>query len=229
MSGSTPSATLTGMTQRTVVVEPNGEHAEIDTALARDAIAGLLGADPDVRRRIAELVELEPERFAPPVLFALSEVLLDQGRPTEAAFWFYAAQVRARFDANRCTDGTAGAAVGALTERFGGPINRFAFTDPQRLRRTVVRAVLWDRRTPHAYDHRWIALHGMGAFTGATGPLSVPVAEWDTLARRTRAEYLAGLREALRALPRHGNSRRRPSTTRSKGSRSGCGGGGPHP
>jgi hypothetical protein len=189
------------MTHKTVVVEPTGEHAEVDTQLALDAIAGLLDADRGVRRRTAELVELEPERFAPPVLFALSEVLLERGRPAEAAFWFYAAQVRSRFDANRCTDPTAGSAVGVLTERFGGPINRFAFTDPDRLRRTVVRAVLWDRRTPYGYDHRWIALHGMGAFTGADGPLAAPAAEWEAIARRTRAEYLAGLRTALRSLP----------------------------
>ncbi|WP_433504355.1 hypothetical protein ACQP04_32915 [Pseudonocardia halophobica] len=186
---------------RTVVVEPTGEHATIDTALARDAIAGLLDADPDVRRRVAELVELEPERVAPPVLYALSEVLLDQGRPADAAFWFYAGQVRARFDARRCTDATAAAAVDALDERFGGPINRFAFTDPERLRRTVIRAVAWDRRTPHAYDHRWIALHGMGAYLGSDGPLSVPEGEWEALAARTRAEYLEGLRTALRTIP----------------------------
>ncbi|MCE0762662.1 hypothetical protein LWC35_07030 [Pseudonocardia kujensis] len=186
---------------RTVVVEPTGEHATIDTALARDAIAGLLDTDPDVRRQVAELVQLEPERLAPPVLYALSEVLLDRGRPADAAFWFHAGQVRARFDARRCTDPTAAAAVEALDERFGGPVNRFAFTDPERLRRTVVRAVAWDRRTPHHYDHRWIALHGMSAYLGSAGPLSVPEEEWDALAARTRADYLAGLRIALRSVP----------------------------
>jgi len=203
MSGSASSGEASGMTQKTVVAELVGEHAEIDTQLACDAIAGLSDTDEGVRRRTAELVALEPERFAPPVLFALSEVLLDQGRPGDAAFWFYAAQVRARFDANRCTDPTAGSAVGALTERFGRPIDRFAFTDPERLRRTVTRAVWWDRRTPHRYDHRWIALHGTGAFTGAAGPLSPPRREWGPIARRTRAEYLTGLRTALRSLPHH--------------------------
>jgi hypothetical protein len=190
-----------GIPGRTVVVEPTGEHATIDTALARDAIAGLLDADPEVRRRVAELVELEPERVAPPVLYALSEVLLDQGRPADAAFWFYAGQLRARFDARRCTDPTAAAAVDALNERFGGPIDRFAFTDPDRLRRTVIRAVAWDRRTPRHYDHRWIALHGMSAYLGSDGPLSVPAEEWEALAARTRAEYLEGLRTALRNIP----------------------------
>ena len=189
------------MTQKTVVVEPTGEHAEIDTQLDRDAIAGLFDADPEVRRRTADLVELEPERFSPPVLFALTEVLLDQGRPAEALFWFYAAQIRAHFDAGRCTDQTAGSAVGVLLQRFGDPIHRFAFTDPERLRRTVVRAVLWDRRTPYRYDHRWIALHGMGAFTGADGALSTPVEEWTALARRNRADFLAGLRRTLRSIP----------------------------
>ncbi|MFR9806171.1 hypothetical protein ACL02T_28365 [Pseudonocardia sp. RS010] len=187
-----------GMPGRTVVVEPIGEYATIDTALARDAVAGLLDADPEVRRRVAELVQLEPERAAPPVLYALSEVLLDRGRPADAAFWFTAGQVRARFDARRCTDPTAAAAVDALNERFGGPVHRVACTDPERLRRTVIRAVAWDRRTPHDYDHRWIALHGMRAHLGADGPLSVPAKDWDALAARTRAEYLTALRTALR-------------------------------
>ena len=62
---------------------------------------------------------------------------------------------------------------------------------------TVERAVAWDRATPHEYDHRWINLHGMGAFTGGDGPLSRPATEWDAIAERTREEYLEGLREVL--------------------------------
>jgi hypothetical protein len=186
----------------TVVVEPTGEHATIDTEPARAALAGLLDEDPDVRRRTAEVVLTEPERCAPPVLVALSEVLLELGRPADATFWFYAGQLRARYDANRCTDPTAGAAVGALRERFGMPINRFAFTDPVRLRRTVIRVAAWDRRTAHCYDHRWIALHGMSAFTGSDQPLSIPTQEWERVATRTRATWLRDFREVLRTLPR---------------------------
>lgn len=180
---------------------PVGEHATIDTAAARQTLTALLGPDARARRRAVAAVSAAPERQAPPVLYALSAALVDLGRPAEASFWFYAAQVRARFDANRCADPSAGAAVTALNERFGAQVNRFAFTDLDRLRRTVVRAVAWDRSAPHHYDHRWIALHGMWAFTGADGPLSRPAAEWDAVAARTRAEYLTSFRALLRSVP----------------------------
>jgi hypothetical protein len=64
----------------------------------------------------------------------------------------------------------------------------------------VERVVEWDRATPHDYDHRWINLHGMGAFTGATA-LSRPAAQWPAIAEETRGGYLRGLEEALRGMP----------------------------
>lgn len=60
----------------------------------------------------------------------------------------------------------------------------------------VERVVTGDRATPHDYDHRWVALHGMGASAGAA-PLARPAAEWPAIAERTRAEYLRGLDQVL--------------------------------
>ncbi|MCW0215702.1 MAG: hypothetical protein OJJ54_20285 [Pseudonocardia sp.] len=186
---------------RTIVVEPAGEYAEIDTSVERALTAALLGADDGTRHGAVAAAEAAPERYAPPVLYALSAALVHLGRPDDAAFRFFCGQVRARFDANRCTDRSAGSAVAVLNERFGPAVTAHAFADPVALRRTVLRAVAWDRTAPHLYDHRWIALHGMGAFTGAPGDVALPPHEWDAAAARTRVTYLAELRAVLRSLP----------------------------
>lgn len=188
---------MTG-SSRTIVVDPPGELREVDTGPALRAIERLAGGGRGARAALDDVLSA-PHRVLPPVLYAASEVLTAQRRPAEAAVWFYAAQLRARYDANRCTDPSAAAALGLLRDRYGEPVNRWAFADPRRVRRAAVTAVAWDRGAPHDYDHRWIALHGMRAFLPGDGsPVSVPEREWPALAARIRAEYLAGLREVLR-------------------------------
>ncbi|MET0188150.1 MAG: hypothetical protein ABW212_04070 [Pseudonocardia sediminis] len=182
------------MVGHTVHVEPSGELAAVDTSEAARLMPMLLGGDTGA----LDAVLARPQRQMPPVLFAAAALLHARGSHAEGAAWFYAAQVRARFDANRCTDPTAAGALDVLRERFGEPINRWAFTGRDRVRRAAITGVAWDRRAPHDYDHRWIALHGMGAFGPQRGPVSVPAAQWPALAARTRAEYLTGLREAVR-------------------------------
>ncbi|MBC3189617.1 hypothetical protein H7X46_00860 [Pseudonocardia sp. C8] len=182
----------------TVVVAPQGELAEVDTSAAITLMRRLLDRSPAVRSAARAGVLAAPHRALPPVLYALSENLVAAGEPAEAAAWFHAGQLRARFDAARCTDPTAAAAVGALRERFGGPVHHWTSGDPARLRQAVVRAAAWDRAAGHDYDHRWIALHGMGAFTGPGTGVSIPERDWPATATRVRAEYLAGLRALLR-------------------------------
>lgn len=183
---------------RTVVVEPRGELATVDTSAATATVRRLLDRSPATRAAARAAVLAAPHRQMPPVLFALSENLLAEGDHAGAAAWFYAGQLRARFDSVRCTDPTAAAAVGVLRERFGEPVNRWAFADPARVRRAAISAAAWDRAHPHDYDHRWIALHGMGAFTGDGDGVSTPADGWPAAAATVRAEYLAGLRGVLR-------------------------------
>jgi hypothetical protein len=86
--------------------------------------------------------------------------LLRLGRPDAAAHRFCCGQVRARFDANRCTDRTVGSAVAVLNERFGPPITDHVSADLRLLRRIVIRAVAWDRAAPPAeIEERWCSSH----------------------------------------------------------------------
>ncbi len=190
----------------TKTVTPQGEFAQIDTRRVNETIKVLTqGSAKDKRAAIAR-IKARPEDYAPPVFYALSNVLFADGDKDEAAFWFYAGQLRARVDANICADASARQAVGLLNRHYGTPINRYAFQDMSKLETLIAEVVAWERRTPYHYDRRWINLHGMAAMmSGLGGPsegesqaaLSYPEGQWSEIAEKTRADYLDDFREAV--------------------------------
>lgn len=195
----------------TVVVAPTDAHQGIDTRLMNATVRTLRAGSTTQRQKTIARVQEQPQRYAPPVFYALAQALFQQGDREDSLFWFYAGQLRARFDANRCADVSARAAVGALNEEYGPPINRYAFRNLAQLEELIPKVVAWDRRTPHDYDHRWINLHGMGALTGGDGEtraLSLPQEQWQAIAERTRDDYLRGFREAMAQAKQVGSEER---------------------
>ncbi len=184
----------------------SGRTARIDVALANETVKILAeGRDGDKELKIKE-VQAAPEKYPPPVFYALSAAFFQKGKKDDAAFWFYAGQVRARFDANRCADETARQAVAVLNEAYGPAINEYTFKNLDKLEAMIPKVIAWDRKTPHKYDHHWINLHGMGAVLkglgdsdvkGQTSPLSLPEDQWEKIAEETRTDYLKGFRDAL--------------------------------
>lgn len=194
---------VSGFPQEQHAVAPRGEYAKIDVQLANQAIAALQGGSDAERARAIEAVLAAPQRYAPAVFYVLSQALFAQDRKDDAAFWFYAGQLRARYDANRCADVSARQAVAVLNQEYGTPINKYMFKDFAKLEALIPKVVDWDRKTPHDYDHRWINLHGMAAMiesldstAGKPQPLSLPRAQWNAIAEKTRTEYVAGFRQA---------------------------------
>jgi hypothetical protein len=186
------------------VVAPRGEYAQIDVRLANETIAALSSGTETERSQAIQAVEAAPQKYAPPVFYVLSNALFAQGRKEDAAFWFYAGQLRGRFDANRCADVSARQAIAVLNDQFGPTINQYMFKDTAKLEALIPKVVEWDRKTAHEYDHRWINLHGMTAMIesldspdGKPKALSLPRAQWDAIAEKTRADYLKGLSDAV--------------------------------
>ena len=140
---------------QTIVVPPTGEYATIDNKPSMAAISALGGADAKARQREIDAVLAHPDAFNPAVLYALSEALFKTGKKDEGTFWFYAAQLRARFDANRTTDETAREGVGIFNQRYGPAINQYAFTDLPKLEALVPRVVAWDRNCPQHIPQRY--------------------------------------------------------------------------
>ena len=189
-----------------VPVEPTGIYKTIDVRLANDTVKALREFKGEKRLQVMNAVIDKPEDFAPPVLYFLSSILFEQGKKDEAVFWFYAGQLRGRIDATICVDKSARAAIGALNQKFGSPINQYSFKNISLLTNTVEQVLAWEEKTPCHYDRRWINLHGMAAMTGDTNaPLSAPKEQWEAIRKQTRDEYRAGFHEALAEL-----SKRKP-------------------
>jgi hypothetical protein len=189
-----------------VPLDPQGEYALIDMRAVHATIQTLKAGTAATEAMIESIIS-SPDKHPPAVFYLLSHALFQRDRKDEAAFWFYAGQLRARFDACRCTDETASQAVDSLNELFGPQINEQCFKDIPKLEQLIPQVVEWDRRVAHNYDHRWINLHGMvavnaGLGTARNSPLSVPQEEWPVLAETNRSAYLSGFQEVLKELPR---------------------------
>ena len=143
-----------------------------------------------------------PNSFSPPVLYSLSNYLFKKGEKYKAAFWFYTGQLRARYDANRCADKTAGQAVSVLNENFGYQINEYGFADLSNLEKIVGEVVEFVKNNKELYDNQWINLHGMGAFLNDDKPLSKPESEWNAIKTQTIEDYYTGFKEAVESMKR---------------------------
>ena len=185
----------------TEVVKPKGQGAKIDVKLLNQTMKILDKGTAAAKKNAVQRVLKSPEKYAPPVFYALSQVLFQQGEKDDAAFWFYAGQLRARYDANRCADVSARSAVAVLNETYGPTINKYTFQDIPKLEKLIPKVVEWDRKTKHDYDHRWINLHGMdvmieGLGDGDSGTKpktqSLPESQWEKIAEKTRKDYQNG-------------------------------------
>ena len=181
-----------------------GEEQGKPVSTPWDTVAALESETSSERDVLIKKIDQSPDQYAPPVFYAVSRVLIQEGKQEKAAFWFYAGQLRARFDANRCTDATARQAVGVLNLKYGLPINQYMFQDKQKLRKLIPQVVQWDRKTPHNYDHRWINPHGMDAVMEElegggkkNSETSAPRDQWDRIAEETRVKYLEGFERAM--------------------------------
>ena len=151
-------------------IAPQGEYAQIDTRISRDVIRMLGKGSSSEREAAIAAVKAHPENYAPPVFYALSGVLFSAGEKDDAAFWFYAGQLRARIDATICADSSAGEAVWALNNRYGPQINVYAFQDMDKLKQLVPKVVAWERGLAYRYDRRWINLYGMNGVASGLLP-----------------------------------------------------------
>ncbi len=190
-----------------IIVKPTGEFAKIDIAPVHKAIDTLKTGTPEAKEKLIADIKASSQNYAPPVLFLLSNILFEKGEKDDAAFWFYAGQLRGRFDANICADVSARQAISVLNMTFGPPINQYALKDIPKLEKLVDKVVAWDEKTPYNYDHRWINLHGMGAMMSGLDPkdqkkpeLSLPKDQWEKIAADTRKTYSDQFHEAMKEL-----------------------------
>ncbi len=174
-----------------VQVEPKGVYKEIDMESQLQMIQILSSQNSDSVNQGIKDITSTPNKYSPPVVFVLAHVLSQKNKMDEASYWYYFAQLRGRIDAKLCTDKTAGQAISVLVSQIGPPINEYSFSDIERLKGTFDDVIAFLRTNEADYDRRWIALHGMGAFTGGNEAIILPREEWNTVKKETIDTYYA--------------------------------------
>ncbi len=182
----------------TVVVAPAGAHAAIDTAAAQRAIAVFSKGTAAEKDALVASIIKTPGEMPPPVFMHVATRLFEKGDKAGAYRWFCFGLLRAQYDAMRCADATARQGVSIMTSNVEPELKRFPGTlTPEQVDAFAQSVLALDEATPYAYDHRWINLHGMGAFLNNDGkkPHSVPEAEWPALRKEARDGLPAGIQQ----------------------------------
>ncbi len=179
--------------QKTEIIPLTGVFKKIDVKDQNSALNVLSTGDEAMKSLMRDIFFQDQNKWNPPVIYAISSVLFEQGYKDDAALWFYIAQLRARIDANICKDKTAREAVAILNEKFGKAINKHALQDITKLDKIVKDAIAFVKEYEPTYDRRWINIHGMWAFNGIPKDkgLSFPEKDWTAIQKKTIADYYA--------------------------------------
>jgi hypothetical protein len=187
-------------------IEPKGIYKEIDVEKSNKIVEILKGENISSKTQIVDSIIKKPNDYNPTVLYALSKELYDNNKKDEATYWFYLAQLRARYDANLCLDNSAKQAVSILNNEYGPNINKYAFENIDFLEKTVKKVVDFAKNNEENYDHRWLNLHGMDAVLASMDEkaekkeLSKPKKEWKKIKQKTIEDYFNGFTEYLKSL-----------------------------
>jgi hypothetical protein len=187
-------------------IEPKGIYKEIVVEKSNKFVEILKGENISSKTQIVDSIIKKPNDYNPTVLYALSKELYDNNKKDEATYWFYLAQLRARYDANLCLDNSAKQAVSILNNEYGPNINKYAFQNIDFLEKTVKKVIDFAKNNDENYDHRWLNLHGMDAVLASMDEkaekkeLSKPKKEWKKIKQKTIEDYSNGFTEYLKSL-----------------------------
>ncbi len=185
-------------------IELKGVYKEIDVARDNKDVEILTGTNTALKQQVIDSILKDPNVYNPPVLYALSAELFSRDKKDDAAFWFYVAQLRARYDANLCMDKSAAQGIAVLNQRYGPVINNYTFQDIATLEKTVVKAVDFVKANEERYDHRWLNLCGMDAVLAGLDDstkakeLSQPREQWAQIKKNTVDVYYNGFIEYVK-------------------------------
>jgi WD40 repeat protein len=193
-----------------VAVTPKGVYAAINTKPIQAVMLKLKNTVGHENDDLINDIEQHSGKYAPPVFFALADLLYRQNNLPDAIFWFNAGRFRADFDAARCADVSARDAVSILVLGIPVELRKAQFNDVNQLRTIVQKVIQWDEVTPYDYEYRWINLHGMNAMRSGLGqseadtePLTLPLSTWPDLAKKNRDDYAKSLEDAIAAVQQH--------------------------
>ena len=114
----------------------------------------LESCDPKIAVAAANELIKTPDTLKEPLeLFSPAFVLFLNGKKDDAVFWFYAAQLRVRYQLV-FEKGDRGQLLSVMMMTMGPTINNYAFQDISNLDRILDRVLEWDRKTPNPFYDR---------------------------------------------------------------------------
>lgn len=114
----------------------------------------LKSCDPSVAQLAANEILNDPKTLHEPLeMFSPALILFQNGQKDEAVFWFYAAQLRVRYQL-AFQKGDRGQLLQIMLMTAGPPINNYAFHDAAKLDRQLIRVLEWDRATSNPLRER---------------------------------------------------------------------------
>ena len=170
-------------------VKLKGDYSLIDRRASVIALSQLSNVDQNIREQAIQKVTTKPGDYDPPVLCAVSSLLLTQQHADEARFWFYACFLRAVSDANKTKDESSKEAMALLKYRYGDIERGKDYPDAETIKKLISQIVVWDKNTPRNYDPRWLMLAGLGIFTETTFDFA-PQTEWEQIDATARQYFM---------------------------------------
>lgn len=111
----------------------------------------LESCDPKIALAAADESIKNPDIWKEPLgLCSPALVLFLNGKKDDAVFWFYAAQLRVRYQLV-FEKGDRGQLLSAMMMTMGPAINNYAFHDISNLNRTLDHVLEWDKKTPNPF------------------------------------------------------------------------------
>jgi hypothetical protein len=100
-----------------------------------------------------EIVNNPAAQAEPAILFGAAETLFRNGRKDEGVFWFYAAQLRMRYQM-AFENGDRGQIMEAFMMNMGPRINNYAFQNVPNFSRILDAVLAWDAKAPNPFRSR---------------------------------------------------------------------------
>lgn len=111
------------------------------------AVERIKSCDSHVALAAAKEILNDPKTLKEPLeMFSPALILFQNGEREEAVFWFYAAQLRTRYQL-AFQKGDRGQLLAIMLMTTGIPINNYAFQDVSGLGRVLDRVLEWDKKT----------------------------------------------------------------------------------
>lgn len=174
-----------------------GVYASIEMRHTEEMVRRLSAAYGSDRRMAIGEVLRSPSSYMPPVLYALANTLAEDDSEN-AIFWYHVGRLRAVYDALRCRDKTAQAAVLELRKRLNPELMKNQFYRRDRLVGVAKKAIEWDSSNPRDYDQRWVTLYGKVAAASSSddaGELFLPESEWPAILKRVHDAHLQSVQK----------------------------------